>query len=237
MAFPLIIRICHWQKRLFVLCSFSPFSFRVTFFEEKRSFSWCLQLPPISVQSLATTRIFGIDFLVGLFSSGFGRSLKIPRRNNRAGSSPATGTSSETPLTARIPALRRGFLARRGVSSLQNRNRLRWIAILFFESGRRFLLVARQQSSFFVQTSDRFAGSLVCALNLEVLFATAFYASHEKSSLTRAVAPPRKNAIAGAGLRFCLSTTRIPALRRGSMPDGAFLRFKPAIASLDCGFF
>ena len=123
MAFPLIIRICHWQKRLFALCSFSPLSFRITFFEEKRSFSWCLQLPPISVQSLAITRIFGIDFLVGLFSSGFGRSLKIPRRNNRAGSSPATGTSSETPLTARIPALRRGFLARRGVSSLLHRDR------------------------------------------------------------------------------------------------------------------
>ena len=123
MAFPLIIRICHWQKRLFVLCSFSPFSFRVTFFEEKRSFSCCLQLPPIPVQSLAITRIFGIDFFAVLAASGFSRSLKIPRRNNRAGSSPATGTSSETPLTARIPALRRGFLARRGVSSLLHRDR------------------------------------------------------------------------------------------------------------------
>ena len=122
MAFPLIIRICHWQKRLFALCSFSPFSFRITFFEEKRSFSWCLQLPPISVQSLAITRIFGIDFLVGLFSSGFGRSLKIPRRNNRAGSSPATGTTQKRPLRHESRLAAR-IDARRGVSSLQLRDR------------------------------------------------------------------------------------------------------------------
>ena len=38
MAFPLIIRICHWQKRLFVLCSFSPFSFRVIFFGKNARF-------------------------------------------------------------------------------------------------------------------------------------------------------------------------------------------------------
>ena len=33
-------------------------------------------------------KVFCIDFFVGLFSSGFGRSLKIPRRNNRAGLCP-----------------------------------------------------------------------------------------------------------------------------------------------------
>ena len=131
MAFPLIIRICHWQKRLFALCSFSPFSFRITFFEEKRSFSWCLQLPPISVQSLAITRIFGIDFLVGLFSSGFGRSLKIPRRNNRAGSSPATGTTQKWPLYVRWPLRARPSRQQRSFF-VQTRNRWRWIAGLFF---------------------------------------------------------------------------------------------------------
>ena len=162
MAFPLIIRICHWQKRLFVLCSFSPFSFRVTFFEEKRSFSCCLQLPPIPVQSLAITRIFGIDFFAVLAASGFSRSLKIPRRNNRAGSSPATGTSSETPLTARIPALRRG--------SMPDGAFLRFCIVtvlLGHDAGLRCSHSAqarpsRQQRSFFVQTRNRFAGLRVC---------------------------------------------------------------------------
>ena len=46
-----------------------------------------------------------------------------------AGSIPVTCSSSETPLLARIPAFRRGFLAGRGVSSLQNRTRLRWASI------------------------------------------------------------------------------------------------------------
>ena len=131
MAFPLIIRICHWQKRLFVLCSFSPFSFRVTFFEEKRSFSCCLQLPPFSVQSLAITRIFGIDFFVGLFSSGFGRSLKIPRRNNRAGSSPATGTTQKRPLRHESPPCGEDR-CQTGRFFASTPRSLRWIAELFF---------------------------------------------------------------------------------------------------------
>ena len=46
-----------------------------------------------------------------------------------AGSIPVTCSSSETPLLARIPAFRRGFLAGRGVSSLPNRTRLRWASI------------------------------------------------------------------------------------------------------------
>ena len=46
-----------------------------------------------------------------------------------AGSIPVTCSSSETPLWARSPAFRRGFLAGRGVSSLPNRTRLRWASI------------------------------------------------------------------------------------------------------------
>ena len=46
-----------------------------------------------------------------------------------AGSIPVTCSSSETPLLARSPAFRRGFLAGRGVSSLPNRTRLRWASI------------------------------------------------------------------------------------------------------------
>lgn len=41
----------------------------------------------------------------------------------RVGSTPTTRTSSETPPLAQVPALRRNFLAERGVSSLPNQTR------------------------------------------------------------------------------------------------------------------
>ena len=50
-----------------------------------------------------------------------------------------------------------------------------------------------------------------------------------------------KPAIADAGLQVCFFlklplAARILALRRGSMPDGAFLRFKIATVRADCDF-
>ena len=47
---------------------------------------------------------------------------QTPKRK-AAGSNPVQGASSEIPCLARIPALRRGFLAGQGISSLPNRNR------------------------------------------------------------------------------------------------------------------
>ena len=60
---------------------------------------------------------------------GIGRrgGLKIPLQKCSTGSTPVTGTSSETPLLARIHALRRDFLAGRGVSSLPNVTRCAWL--------------------------------------------------------------------------------------------------------------
>ena len=56
-------------------------------------------------------------------SGGIGRlaGFRCQCSQGRAGSTPASRTSSETPLLARIPACRRGFLAGRGVSSLSGR--------------------------------------------------------------------------------------------------------------------
>ena len=47
---------------------------------------------------------------------------QTPKRK-AAGSNPVQGASSEILCLARIPALRRGFLAGQGISSLPNRNR------------------------------------------------------------------------------------------------------------------
>ena len=44
-------------------------------------------------------------------------------------------------------------------------------------------------------------------------FATTFYASHEKSSLTRSVAPPLKIVTANTGLRFCFLETLLGKVR------------------------
>jgi len=66
MAFPLIIRICHWQKRLFVLCSFSPFSFRVIFFGKNARFltvSKFLHFPFKALQSQGFSALTSLHFL------------------------------------------------------------------------------------------------------------------------------------------------------------------------------
>ena len=88
----------------------------------------------------------------------------------------------------------------------------------------------RGVSSF--QNRNRLCGLRFCFLNLRD---GSFWTLDSKGLSSF------KPAIADAGLQVCFFlklplTARIPALRRGSMPDGAFLRFKIATACADCDF-